>query len=268
MMNNEDFKIQALNDAESSENKIHSDDIAAKYGFTGALVSGVNVFGYLTQPLVQRFGEQVLSNAFFDVIFRKPAYHAETLTIKTTEVAGESDYKNFRCEALNQSGDLLAELTSSIFEGATKSDTCLPVDNDACIENREEIHWDNIHLSEPAPVYLWQPTEEDNQQRVLAQRDGAALYRGTEGFIHPYYLLDACNKALMRMFILPAWIHTGSKLQIRRPIHVGQDIAVHAIPVDKWERKGHQFIRLSILMIVDQSIAVEIEHTAIFRIAD
>ena len=35
----------ARNFAEASENKIHSDDIAKRFGFTGALVPGVTVFG-------------------------------------------------------------------------------------------------------------------------------------------------------------------------------------------------------------------------------
>jgi acyl dehydratase len=50
------FTITALNDATDSENRMHSDDVAARYGFKGALVSGVNVFGYMTQPLVAQLG--------------------------------------------------------------------------------------------------------------------------------------------------------------------------------------------------------------------
>ena len=50
----------ARNFAEASENKIHSDDIARRFGFTGALVPGVTVFGHLAWPLTQRFGERWL----------------------------------------------------------------------------------------------------------------------------------------------------------------------------------------------------------------
>ena len=46
----------ARNFNEASENKIHSDDIARRFGFTGALVPGVTVFGHLAWPLTQRFG--------------------------------------------------------------------------------------------------------------------------------------------------------------------------------------------------------------------
>ena len=49
------FQILALNNAQTSENRIHSDDIAAKYGFEGALVSGAIVIGSLSQPLVRYY---------------------------------------------------------------------------------------------------------------------------------------------------------------------------------------------------------------------
>ena len=72
----------------------------------------------------------------------------------------------------------------------------------------------------------------------------------------------------MRMFVLPAWLHTGSRMTLRKPIKVGQDIDVRAIPVQKWDRKGHQFIKLYIAMWVGEEVALDVEHTAIFKIAD
>ena len=54
------YEVVARNFSESSENKIHSDEIAKKFGFKGALVPGVAVYGHLTLPLVDRFGENWL----------------------------------------------------------------------------------------------------------------------------------------------------------------------------------------------------------------
>ena len=141
------------------------------------------------------------------------------------------------------------------------------ISQDEKIAVRPEISWDGIHLDRAAPDFLWTPKDEDNRQRVDAQRDNAAMYRGPAAYIHPYYLLDACNKALMRMFILPAWIHTGSEIVIKRPIRVGQKILIRTVPTKKWERKGHQFIRLAITMSADDEPAIQVQHTAIFRIA-
>mgnify|MGYP003312938934 CR=1 FL=1 len=56
----QNFSVVAQNDATDSNNAIHSDDIAQKLGFTGGLVPGVTVYGYLTRPLVEFFGDCLL----------------------------------------------------------------------------------------------------------------------------------------------------------------------------------------------------------------
>jgi hypothetical protein len=66
---------------------------------------------------------------------------------------------------------------------------------------------------------------------------------------------------------MPAWIHTGSELRLRKLLRVGDEIEVRAVPLEKWERKGHQFIKLYVAYAVGGEIAAEIFHTAIFRVA-
>ncbi len=40
--------VIAFNTATASENRIHADDVASRFGFTGGLVPGVDVFAYMT----------------------------------------------------------------------------------------------------------------------------------------------------------------------------------------------------------------------------
>ena len=42
------YQVNTYNDAVATENLIHSDEMAKKYGFTGGLVPGVTVFGHMT----------------------------------------------------------------------------------------------------------------------------------------------------------------------------------------------------------------------------
>jgi len=263
----EEMKIRALNDAESSENKIHSDDIASKYGFSGALVSGANVFAYLTQPLARQFGGKLLDRTTFDVKFLKPAYHNELLRISTAELTTNADRTRFKSSAFNHQGALLAVLESSLWKHSPPMSDPLPALRISAEITRSEISWNRIELSVATADYIWTPSEEDNRQRLDAQTDEAKIYQGASAYVHPYYLLDACNKALKRMFILPAWIHAGSRLTIRQPIRTGQEITVRAVPTEKWKKGGHQFIRLCVEMIVEGKIAARTSHTAIFNIA-
>ncbi len=260
-------QILALNDAENSENRIHSDAIAANYGFKGALVSGVNVFGYLTQPLVRIYGEQWLQKGMMDVLFLKPAYQDDLLTITTENLDDTSDQRSHLSSIHNEEGLLLARLESWLPNTLPEINELANSNGGRAIESREEITWDKINLMEAAPLLQWQPTEKDNQLHVSAQRDQSSLYEGAKQYIHPYYLLDMCNTALKNMFIMPAWVHTGSKLILREAIRVGDQLEVLAIPTEKWKRKGHEFIKLYICIRDREKVALEVEHTAIFRLA-
>ncbi|MFN3163109.1 MAG: hypothetical protein ACE37N_06430 [Pseudohongiellaceae bacterium] len=262
-------QILALNDAEDSENRIHSDAVAAKYGFKGALVSGVNVFGYLTQPLVRVYGSDFLEHGIMDVVFLKPAYQDNLISIRTENLGAETSRRNHLTCAYNEDEQLLAKLESwspgelppvnpmaNLSASATES-----------AEQRPEISWQTIQVMTPAPVFLWQPSEAENLAHVLLQRDQSAVYKGSTGLLHPYYLLDACNKTLMRQFTMPAWIHTGSHLVVRKALRAGQNIEIRCLPMEKWEHRGHQYIKLYIAMLESGEVALEIYHTAIFRIA-
>ena len=78
------YQVQTFNDAEASENRIHSDEIAKKFGFEGALVGGVVVFGHLTYLPVANFGEAWLTNNTAEVRFQKPAYDQQMLSTSMT----------------------------------------------------------------------------------------------------------------------------------------------------------------------------------------
>jgi hypothetical protein len=48
--------VRAVNISASSENKIHDDTVARRFGFRGALVPGVEVFAYMAHVPVAHFG--------------------------------------------------------------------------------------------------------------------------------------------------------------------------------------------------------------------
>jgi hypothetical protein len=50
------YKVEANNLASASENKIHDDRVARQFGFTGALVPGVDVYAYACHLIVDRLG--------------------------------------------------------------------------------------------------------------------------------------------------------------------------------------------------------------------
>jgi len=70
---------------------------------------------------------------------------------------------------------------------------------------------------------------------------------------------------LRNRFTLPAWIHTGSQIVFRHALRAGHPYEVRAIPEEKWNRKGHELVRLYVAILSANHVMAEILHTAIFR---
>src|SRR5258708_3774385 len=75
-------RVRAVNTAVDSENRIHDDRIAAAYGFRGGLVPGVTVYGYMTLPVLDHFGEEWLDRGAMSVRFKAPGYDGEEVAIE------------------------------------------------------------------------------------------------------------------------------------------------------------------------------------------
>jgi acyl dehydratase len=250
----------ARNFAVASENKIHSDAIAKRLGFTGALVPGVTVFGHLTWPLTAKLGTRWLESSWVTTRFIKPAYDGERLTITNQEAGGK-----LQTECHNAEGVLLANLACTLEKSPPPIDARAKVFGSAPAE-RVEITWDSVHVDEPFPTYLWKPDAAHNLDYAARLDDTTTIFQ--EGVLHPHAILSQANQALVRRFIMPAWIHTGSEIRFRKLLHVGDEIEARAVPIEKWEKKGHQFIKLYIAYLLHGQVATEIYHTAIFRVAE
>jgi acyl dehydratase len=253
------YEVVARNFSSTHENRIHSDDIARKYGFKGALVPGVAVWGHLTHPLVERFGESWLGRSLNQTRFFKPAYDGDRLVISIDE---RDD--GFLVQGHNQEGTLLAEIHSQIPDALPEAEAPTLFDSPRRSEERVEISWETINEGEPFPEWHFQIITDENQRYAQEIADELPIYRHVA---HPHWLLSVANQALTREYVMPAWIHVGSEVRFRELVRVGDTLAVNAVPVEKWERKGHQFVRLYVTYHRLSALTTEIFHTAIFRVA-
>ncbi|MFU8814441.1 MAG: hypothetical protein ACNA7W_03785 [Pseudomonadales bacterium] len=256
----ETYHVVAANYSEASENRIHSDEVAKKYGFQGALVPGVAVYGYLTHPLVERFGERWLGQSIGNVRFLKPAYAGDQLSITL-----EEHDAGYRARCCNEAGTLLAELDTELTDTLPAAENQNVFAADAKPAERVLMEWDSVIPNQPFLPWHWQITEDGNRTYAERVSDDLPVYRTAA---HPHWLLGIANYALVREFIMPAWIHVGSEIRFRRLLKVGDTVEVRAVPLEKWERKGHQFVKVYLAFHRDSELTTEIFHTAIFRLAE
>jgi len=251
----------AINHAQAHENRIHSDDIARMYGFTGALVPGVAVFGHMTYPLTVELGVGWLGHSRIALRLLKPAYHGDRLSIPLTRT-GDDQYL---IECYNAANVLLAQLTVDLAPTLPNVDPRAEIPGAANAAPRVEISWNAIDVDSPFASSAWIPSAEENRKYTDELPDDLAVYRA--GIVHPHLIQHWCNQLLVRRFVLPAWIHVGTEMTFRRTLKVGDVVEIRAIPIEKWERKGHEFIKLYLAFLVDGVAAVEAYHTAIYKVA-
>src|SRR6266404_5739697 len=82
------YRVSAYNTAHDSENKIHDDATARRFGFGGGLVPGVDVYGYISHLPVERWGRAWLERGTAECRFLKPVYDGDAVIVTANEDNG------------------------------------------------------------------------------------------------------------------------------------------------------------------------------------
>ena len=262
------YRVRARNTATESENKIHDDRVAASYGFRGGLVPGVIVYGYMTVPIVEQFGRAWLERGSIEVKFHQPFYEGEQVIVQA-EVDADSGPVKVAVKAEREDGTLCA--------------TGLAIINDDSAGSGE-ARLDDYTEAEPPPTQERPPASRESivpgrvlgtlrekldlKDTALIESIGERLpvYYGAEAVAHPVTLLSLANQIMMRNFVLGPWIHAASGLINHSVARDGDEIAVRGRVKDRFERKGHEFVTIDLLVIANNTrIVQQVRHTAIYR---
>jgi hypothetical protein len=216
----------------------------------------------MTQPLAARYGVDWLARGIAEVAFAKPAYEGELLNVRAV-LAAQAD--NYSVTCLNEQGVELAQLSAQLRDATMVPDTRSEL-APAAAREKQLVTWDLMEVGKSFPALLWQPTQSDNLEWCADVRDELPLYReGTKAVLHPGFVLRQANLVLRNRFTLPAWIHTASRIVFHAVARAGETFDVRAVPEEKWQRNGHEFVRLYVCILRDGRVVTEILHTAIFR---
>jgi hypothetical protein len=257
--------LTAHNDAAASANKIHDDTVAQQYGFRGGLVPGVSVYAYMTYPLVYSFGEAWLTRGTAQVQFAKPVYEGDQITVTgTVNTVAESEMQ-FALASTNAEGVACGIGTATLPTANSPSPDPAAIPAGARQAPRVPVSWDAVVLGQPLPLLTLTISQQDNEEYCHTHADDLSLYRGARGFVHPGILLRQCNRIFSEHFILGPWIHVGSDITTYRPCQIDEALEIRGVPMQKFEKKGHEFVVLDILICAAGEAVQRVKHTCIFR---
>ncbi len=258
-----EYRVRAQNPSTASENLIHADDVAQRYGFEGGLVPGVTVYGYTCHALVQALGPGWVEHGGAHVRFLAPCYDGEELVVAVPPAP---------------SPPVEIEVT-------TGKRTCVTGSAALATAAGGEVTFTDIPFA-PAPEPDARPESGDGffvPGRVLgsvplttdqATVDGyltgigePSTFYAVDGVVHPGQLLGGANRVLTANVILRAWLHVESEIRHLRAVLVGEDIEVRARVAAVFEAKGHRFVRLDVAWMAADELVAAARHTAIWQLA-
>ncbi len=257
----EPYRVSAYNTARESENKIHDDEVARKYGFGGGLVPGVDVYAYMTHLPVRLWGRAWLERGTAECRFLKPVYDGETATVTATETAGGLAIE------VSSRGELCATGQASL--PADPPRVPLPPGLGPAVppqpQARPPADETSLAPGKRLGIRPLHVTAEFASQYLHDLRETDALY-ARERLAHPGMVLRTMNWALVHNVVLGPWIHVGSKVQHLSTVAVGETLSACATVAANYDRKGHRFVELDGLVLASGERPVaRISHIAIYR---
>lgn len=256
-------QLVAFNTAVESDNKIHDDDVARRFGFTGGLVPGVDVYAYLTWGPVSEWGRDWLERGTMDVRFGLPTYDGDAMTV-------EWDGSTAR---LRNSGGI--EVSAGAATLPSGADT-LPSGADLVVDparfplralpTKEARPPAGAAVLAPGTVLgSWSATFHADVHRAYLDdvRETLTIY-ATDGIAHPGFLLRTANWILAENVVLGPWIHVGSRVSHLGLVNGGARVVTRGTVAAEYEKKGHRFVELDLLVTADDAPVAHIAHTAIY----
>ena len=254
----ETYRVEAHNTAKQSENKMHDDTVAKRFGFSGGLVPGVDVMAYMMHLPVAKWGRAFLERGLIEARFIKPVYDGEL-----TDVTGEESngVLSIRVESR---GELCATGSASLPPVAPSFSLSDFVEV-AAVGERKPVNATSYALGKwlGAVPRAWAA---DAAKEYLADiRETETIYT-REGLGHPGLLPRVMNKVLVDNAILGPWIHVGTRMQLLSAAGIGDELTARAKVTGNYDKKGHRFVELDALVVGNGRTALaHCQHIAIYQ---
>ena len=250
-------QLIAFNTATASENKMHDDEVAGRFGFTGGLVPGVDVFAYLAHLPAATWGRDWLSEGGMHARFAKPVYDGDAATAH-----GELDGDAMTLSVTARGVTCATGSATRRVEGPAPAILPAGVMPDA--ETRPKASPETLAVGTVFgalhEVYL----HEEGAQHLADVREDAALFDGG-AIANPAFLLRRVNYILALNVRLGPWIHTESRIRLHSLIRDGEAFETRGVVVEAVEKGGHLIVAFDFTISSHDRLAMSGRHWAIYE---
>jgi len=232
------WSVAARNLPEHAGNPIHTDAGARDAGYPRALVAGVTTYAYLTQPVLAAWGLEWVELGRGEVRFVSPVFDGETVSCVPAELGSDGVV---RIDAI--AGD----------DGGSRArlDVSLGVAAPEPARGGEELEPDWVVLTgEYGSGYGARAGVVDD----LCHRAGV---------VHPAVWPALANRLVHRQVVHGPWVHVRSRIGHHAMVPDGAVAELRGVVVERMERSNGEWAVVDVQVLVDDVVAVSIEHEAI-----
>ena len=254
----ETYRVQAYNTAKLSENKMHDDTVAKRFGFSGGLVPGVDVMAYMMHLPVRKWGRAFLERGLIEARFVKPVYDGEIANVTGEESDGMLSIE------VESRGQLCATGSASL-PASAPSLSISDFSDTAPVTERKPVNAATYELGKWLGTVPRAWAGDAAKEYLADVRERDPIY-ASEGLGHPGLLQRVMNKVLVDNAILGPWIHVGSRMQLLTATRSGDELTARAKVTGNYEKKGHRFVELDALVVANGRTPVaHCQHIAIYQ---
>jgi acyl dehydratase len=251
-------RVSAYNTSRHSENKIHDDTVARKYGFSGGLVPGVDVMAYMLHMPVAKWGRAFLERGLIEARFVKPVYDGEIAEVSAADEAGGLTIE------VQSKGELCATGSASLPASAPKF-SLEDYTAASAVKERKPVNAASYELGKWLGCIPRDWAGEAANEYLKDIRETDPIY-ARENLGHPGLLPRIMNKVLVDNAILGPWIHVGTKMQLLSEAKPGDELTARAKVVGNYDKKGHRFVELDALVVANGTTPLaRCWHIAIYQ---
>ena len=254
------YRVHARNLSLASENKIHDDDVARRFGFRGGLVPGVEVYAYMTHLPVARWGIAWLERGTAECRFLKPVYDGKIATVSASETGRELALQ------VKSEGEVCATGVAALPDQCGAPPPSSDGEPIPAPENRPDADETTLAVGRRLSAHPMELTP-DSLRRYLADIGETEALYAREGPAHPALMLRLSNSALKDNVKLGPWIHVGSRIRHCGVARGGEALVARAQVTANYVRSGHSFVELDVAILASGVRPVaQVRHTAIYRL--
>lgn len=262
------WRARALNQVPESDNRIHSDELAKAYGFTGALVPGVTLSCYLVHPAVEAWGLSWLQRGAAHVTIKSPLYDEQEFEVVVNGTANTYRAELFCDNKVCAEGQISLPCEVPVAP-VKRNDAPIRADYIAPAVSRDVMEAFKAYGC-PSRSFEWSA---DHEMAVYLREQSqmSAVHRtdrqdGSGAYANLSFLLGCANRHFAAIARMSPWIHLETCSQNFRAVPLGTTLISEMRVLNLFTKKGHEFAdcEFNLFSVDDDSCVCSIRQRAIY----